>query len=42
MTDARAEFADLRPHTLLSHGGTERSQFGETSEAIFMTSRLCL
>ena len=28
----------LRPQTLLSRGGTERSQFGETSEAIFMTS----
>jgi O-succinylhomoserine sulfhydrylase len=28
----------LRPQTLLSRGGTERSSFGETSEAIFMTS----
>ncbi len=27
-----------RPQTLLSRGGTLRSQFGETSEAIFMTS----
>ncbi|MGH6982301.1 MAG: aminotransferase class I/II-fold pyridoxal phosphate-dependent enzyme, partial [Stellaceae bacterium] len=33
MTDA-----NLRPQTLLSRGGTERSPFGETSEAIFMTS----
>jgi O-succinylhomoserine sulfhydrylase len=28
----------LRPQTLLSRGGTARSQFGETSEAIFMNS----
>jgi len=28
----------LRPQTLLSRGGTARSPFGETSEAIFMTS----
>jgi len=28
----------LRPQTLLSRGGTMRSAFGETSEAIFMTS----
>ena len=28
----------LRPQTILSRGGTERSPFGETSEAIFMTS----
>jgi O-succinylhomoserine sulfhydrylase len=28
----------LRPQTLLSRGGTLRSPFGETSEAIFMTS----
>lgn len=33
MTDAQ-----FRPQTLLSRGGTERSPFGETSEAIFMTS----
>jgi O-succinylhomoserine sulfhydrylase len=32
------ETPSLRPQTLLSRGGTERSQFGETSEAIFMTS----
>jgi O-succinylhomoserine sulfhydrylase len=41
MTDA-PDNADppitLRPQTLLSRGGTERSLFGETSEAIFMTS----
>ena len=29
---------DLNPATLLVHGGTRRSQFEETSEAIFMTS----
>jgi O-succinylhomoserine sulfhydrylase len=29
---------NLRPQTILSRGGTERSPFGETSEAIFMTS----
>jgi O-succinylhomoserine sulfhydrylase len=28
----------LRPATLLVHGGTERSQFGETAEALFLTS----
>jgi O-succinylhomoserine sulfhydrylase len=28
----------LRPATLLVHGGTERSNFGETSEALFLTS----
>lgn len=39
MTDARNSTAPtLRPQTLLSRGGTERSLFGETSEAIFMTS----
>ena len=27
----------LRPETLLVHGGTLRSQFGEMSEAIFLT-----
>jgi O-succinylhomoserine sulfhydrylase len=27
----------LRPETLLVHGGTLRSQFGETSEALFLT-----
>ena len=29
--------AGLRPETLLVHAGTLRSQFGETSEAIFLT-----
>lgn len=28
----------LRPRTQLVHGGTMRSQFGETSEALFLTS----
>ncbi len=28
----------FRPATLLVHGGTERSQFGETAEALFLTS----
>jgi O-succinylhomoserine sulfhydrylase len=28
---------DLRPATRLVHGGTMRSQFGETSEALFLT-----
>ncbi len=27
----------LRPATRLVHGGTMRSQFGETSEAMFLT-----
>jgi O-succinylhomoserine sulfhydrylase len=30
--------ADLHPETLLVHGGTLRSSFGETSEALFLTS----
>jgi O-succinylhomoserine sulfhydrylase len=30
--------ATLRPATLLVHGGTQRSQFGETDEALFLTS----
>ena len=29
--------AGLKPETLLVHGGTQRSQFGETSEAMFLT-----
>ncbi len=37
MTDANA-LDGLHPDTLLVHGGTLRSQFGETSEAIFLTS----
>ncbi|HEX4113733.1 MAG TPA: O-succinylhomoserine sulfhydrylase [Stellaceae bacterium] len=39
MTDANDPLSpNLRPQTLLSRGGTQRSQFGETSEAIFMSS----
>ncbi len=39
MTDAFDPVTQsLRPQTLLSRGGTLRSPFGETSEAIFMTS----
>ncbi len=30
--------ANLHPDTLLVHGGTLRSSFGETSEALFLTS----
>ena len=30
--------ASWRPQTLLVRGGTERSQFLETSEALFLTS----
>ena len=30
-------FADLGPETRLVHGGTMRSQFAETSEALFLT-----
>jgi O-succinylhomoserine sulfhydrylase len=37
MPDADA-LAGLHPDTLLIQGGTQRSQFGETSEAIFMNS----
>ena len=28
----------FRPATLLVHGGVQRSQFGETAEALFLTS----
>ena len=28
---------DFRPETRLVHSGTLRSQFGETSEALFLT-----
>jgi O-succinylhomoserine sulfhydrylase len=39
MTDAFDPITrSLRPQTLLSRGGTLRSPFGETSEAVFMTS----
>ncbi|MDE2577316.1 MAG: O-succinylhomoserine sulfhydrylase [Hyphomicrobiales bacterium] len=31
------DFAKLRPATRLVHGGAARSQFGETSEAMFLT-----
>ena len=37
MSDADA-LAGLHPDTLLNQGGTLRSQFGETSEAIFLNS----
>ncbi|SFK61917.1 O-succinylhomoserine sulfhydrylase [Methylocapsa palsarum] len=33
----KPDFKTLRPATRLVHGGTQRSQFGETSEAIFLT-----
>ena len=35
--DARVEAKDYRPETRLVHAGTLRSQFGETSEALFLT-----
>jgi len=35
--DQAARSADWAPQTQLVHGGTERSQFGETSEALFVT-----
>ena len=40
MTDKSPKSANLTgwsPETLLVHGGTLRSQFGETSEAMFLT-----
>ena len=37
MSDSHG-IADLHPDTLLVHGGTLRSSFGETSEALFLTS----
>jgi O-succinylhomoserine sulfhydrylase len=33
-----SDHSSLRPATLLVHGGTQRSQFGETAEALFLTS----
>jgi O-succinylhomoserine sulfhydrylase len=33
-----AAFPRFRPATLLVHGGTERSEFAETAEAVFLTS----
>ncbi len=38
MNDTSARNAGLRPQSLMVHAGTQRSQFDETSEAIFMTS----
>ena len=40
MDDSRdgANIAGLKPQSLMVHAGTRRSQFEETSEAIFMTS----
>ena len=37
MTTSGKSMRDLRPATRLVHGGTLRSQFGETSEAMFLT-----
>lgn len=36
-TDPKNEAINWRPETQLVHGGTLRSQFGETSEALFLT-----
>ena len=36
-TDAAAGLEGLSPETLLVHGGTLRSGFGELSEAVFVT-----
>jgi O-succinylhomoserine sulfhydrylase len=38
MTHTRRDGRTLRPRTALVHGGTLRSEFGETSEALFLTS----
>ena len=38
MNDDTIPRAGLRPSTLLVHGGTERTPYGETSEAMFLTS----
>lgn len=38
MTDSTDQKQSWRPRTQLVRGGTERSQFAETNEAIFMTS----
>ncbi|MBX9738842.1 MAG: O-succinylhomoserine sulfhydrylase [Beijerinckiaceae bacterium] len=35
--DTKKSMRSLRPATRLVHGGTTRSQFGETSEALFLT-----
>lgn len=37
MSTAPLDTRNLRPETRLVHGGTLRSQFGETSEALFLT-----
>jgi O-succinylhomoserine sulfhydrylase len=37
MSVSKDEMARLRPETRLVHAGTLRSQFGETSEALFLT-----
>jgi O-succinylhomoserine sulfhydrylase len=37
MSMSKDEMARLRPETRLVHAGTLRSQFGETSEALFLT-----
>ncbi len=37
MSTADAAAAKLHPETRLVHAGTMRSQFGETSEALFLT-----
>ena len=37
MTTSGKPMSSLRPATRLVHGGTLRSQFGETSEAMFLT-----
>jgi O-succinylhomoserine sulfhydrylase len=36
-SEAKSSAARYRPETRLVHGGTLRSQFGETSEALFLT-----
>ena len=42
MRNVRATTEAYRPETRLVHGGTLRSQFGETSEALFLTQGLRL
>ena len=37
MSKTTSDHDDFQPETLLVHGGTLRSQFGETSEALFLT-----
>ena len=37
MSEAQRPTARYRPETRLVHSGTLRSQFGETSEALFLT-----